>query len=249
VPRAVPMLLGHPREGEDFSWEGAGRRYRATLEWQRARRPIALQPEGRSPNRMRARPLHPGCCERSARQATSLRHQRIRAAKMPDIAIGALVRNGAVLLARRSSERKVHPNRWSLPGGHIEDGEDAETAMRRELIEEIGVMPESWQFLARFVLEHPPIRLNQPDRKAAAPANESGAFTQRPDVSIWSANTLDGRPEAPATFHLYRVDRWQGDPRIMDDEHTELRWFTAAEIACATELAPPHLSELLAKLA
>ncbi|RUV28212.1 NUDIX domain-containing protein, partial [Mesorhizobium sp. M1A.T.Ca.IN.004.03.1.1] len=60
---------------------------------------------------------------------------------MPEIAMGALIQNGTVLLARRSSRRKVHRDRWSLPGGHIEDGEDAETALRRELMEEIGVMP------------------------------------------------------------------------------------------------------------
>ena len=32
---------------------------------------------------------------------------------------------------------------------------------------------------------------------------------------------------------LYRVDRWSGgEPRIRDDEHVELRWFSLAE-ACA----------------
>ncbi|MFB2606746.1 DNA mismatch repair protein MutT, partial [Rhizobium phaseoli] len=35
---------------------------------------------------------------------------------MPEISIGALIENGAVLLARRSSKRRTHPDRWSLPG-------------------------------------------------------------------------------------------------------------------------------------
>lgn len=39
-------------------------------------------------------------------------------------------------------------------------------------------------------LEHPPIRLTRPDRKAAAPANKTGAFAGRPNVSIWSAKAL-----------------------------------------------------------
>ncbi|QKD19654.1 NUDIX domain-containing protein [Mesorhizobium sp. NZP2077] len=129
---------------------------------------------------------------------------------MPDIAMGALAQNGAVLLARRSSKRKVHPDRWSLPGGHIEDGEDAETAMRRELMEEIGVTPEHWQFVGRFVSEAP--------------------------------------PEASATFHVYRVDKWRGRPRLIDDEHTELRWFAATAIACEGELALPQLGEMLGNL-
>ncbi|MBB3452576.1 mutator protein MutT [Rhizobium sp. BK313] len=130
---------------------------------------------------------------------------------MPDIAMGALTQNGTVLLARRGSKRKAHPNRWSLPGGHIENGEDAETTMCRELMEEIGVNPEHWQFVGRFVSESP--------------------------------------PEASATFHVYHVDKWRGCPRLIDDEHTELRWFTAAAIGFEAELALPQLAEMLGNLA
>ncbi|ARQ58725.1 NUDIX domain-containing protein [Rhizobium sophoriradicis] len=129
---------------------------------------------------------------------------------MAEIAVGALIENGSVLLARRSSERRTHPDRWSLPGGHVEEGEDAETAMRRELLEEIGVTPQHWLSAGEFVSESPP-----------------GAF---------------------ATFHVYHVDRWQDAPRLIDDEHTALRWFTAAEIECETELAPPQLAELILNL-
>jgi len=129
---------------------------------------------------------------------------------MPEIAIGALIGNGSVLLARRSSERRTHPDRWSLPGGHVEDGEDAETALRRELLEEIGVTPQRWLFAGKFVSESP--------------------------------------PGASAIFHVYDVDRWQGSPRLIGDEHTALRWFTAAEIECEAELAPPQLGEMLLKL-
>ncbi|ARO24535.1 NUDIX domain-containing protein [Rhizobium sp. S9] len=129
---------------------------------------------------------------------------------MPEIAIGALIGNGSVLLARRSSERRMHPDRWSLPGGHVEDGEDAETTLRRELLEEIGVTPQHWLLAGEFASESP--------------------------------------PGASATFHVYRVDRWQDSPRLIGDEHTALRWFTAAEVERETELAPPQLGEMLLNL-
>ncbi|NEI69342.1 NUDIX domain-containing protein [Rhizobium lusitanum] len=129
---------------------------------------------------------------------------------MPDIAMGALTLNGTVLLARRGPRRKVHPDRWSLPGGHVEHGEDAETAMRRELTEEIGVTPEHWRFVGKFVSE--------------------------------------GQTEASAAFHVYHIDQWRGCPRLIDHEHTELRWFTAAAIECEDELSPPQLRELLGNL-
>ncbi len=43
----------------------------------------------------------------------------------------------------------------------------------------------------------------------------------------------------PATFHLYAVTRWEGNPVIQDDEHSELRWFTLAEAAKLASLALP----------
>ncbi|MBX5219915.1 NUDIX hydrolase [Rhizobium sp. NLR8a] len=129
---------------------------------------------------------------------------------MPEIAMGALIENGSVLLARRSPGRRQHPDRWSLPGGHVEDGEDVETAMRRELTEEIGVTPELWQFVTKFG---------------------------------WQ-----GQSATSARFHIYRIDRWRGCPRLIDDEHTKLKWFSAAEIKCETELALPELSKILMSL-
>ena len=48
-------------------------------------------------------------------------------------------RAGRVLLQHRDESASVSPNQWSMPGGGIELGEDAETAARRELLEETGL--------------------------------------------------------------------------------------------------------------
>src|SRR5579872_6847983 len=60
---------------------------------------------------------------------------------MPDIVNGVLLRRGEVLLARRSHHRRTYPNLWSFPGGHVEEGENLDQALCRELQEEIGTMP------------------------------------------------------------------------------------------------------------
>jgi mutator protein MutT len=55
--------------------------------------------------------------------------------------VGALlVRDGQVLLGRRADDRQWLPGAWDLFGGHIEAGEDAQQALRRELQEELGVV-------------------------------------------------------------------------------------------------------------
>ena len=46
---------------------------------------------------------------------------------------------GAILLQLRAADAAAEPGQWSLPGGHVEAGEDPRTAARRELAEETGL--------------------------------------------------------------------------------------------------------------
>ena len=55
------------------------------------------------------------------------------------VVAAALVRPGEVLLCHRSPTRAWYPDVWDLPGGHVEDGESTQDALRRELSEELGV--------------------------------------------------------------------------------------------------------------
>ncbi|MBC7610729.1 MAG: NUDIX domain-containing protein [Polaromonas sp.] len=59
--------------------------------------------------------------------------------KVVDVAVGVLVRpDGDFLLTSRPSG-KVYEGYWEFPGGKLEQGETVEQALRRELIEEIGI--------------------------------------------------------------------------------------------------------------
>ena len=56
--------------------------------------------------------------------------------------VAALVlREGALLAEERKLTKKVVPGAVALPGGHLEPGEQAEEALRRELKEELGIVP------------------------------------------------------------------------------------------------------------
>jgi 8-oxo-dGTP pyrophosphatase MutT (NUDIX family) len=48
------------------------------------------------------------------------------------------VAGGRVLLLKRAATDKDHPNTWGLPGGHIEEDENAAAAATREVREETG---------------------------------------------------------------------------------------------------------------
>ena len=58
---------------------------------------------------------------------------------MHEVVVGALVRDGRVLLAHRRPNKRAYPNVWDLPGGLIEAGESELEALTRELDEELGV--------------------------------------------------------------------------------------------------------------
>jgi 8-oxo-dGTP diphosphatase len=60
--------------------------------------------------------------------------------KEVEVAVGVLIRaDGAFLLTSRPPG-KVYEGYWEFPGGKVEAGETIEDALRRELIEEIGVV-------------------------------------------------------------------------------------------------------------
>jgi 8-oxo-dGTP diphosphatase len=51
----------------------------------------------------------------------------------------------------------------------------------------------------------------------------------------------DYQAQAGSWFRLFKVEAWSGgEPRIANDEHSELRWFTAEEASCLPELASAH---------
>ncbi|MEH1099428.1 NUDIX domain-containing protein [Micromonospora sp. CPCC 205561] len=55
------------------------------------------------------------------------------------VVTGALVENGAVLLAHRRPTKRAYPDVWDLPGGEVEAGESELQALAREMHEELGV--------------------------------------------------------------------------------------------------------------
>ena len=76
-------------------------------------------------------------------------------AQIPATCVAAvIVTDGRVLLGRRAPSRTYYPDCWDLFGGHVEENESLVGALRRELLEELGLEIKSWRPLA---VVHDPI--------------------------------------------------------------------------------------------
>jgi 8-oxo-dGTP diphosphatase len=68
--------------------------------------------------------------------------------EVTDIVNAVFVRDGSILLVKRSAHRNNYANKWSFPGGHVETGETLERALIREVGEETGAQPIAFKKIA-----------------------------------------------------------------------------------------------------
>jgi 8-oxo-dGTP diphosphatase len=82
--------------------------------------------------------------------------------KEVEVAVGVLIRGDGAFLLTSRPPGKVYEGYWEFPGGKVEAGESVEQALRRELIEEIGIVigpVHPWR-VERVDYPHALVRLN-----------------------------------------------------------------------------------------
>lgn len=61
---------------------------------------------------------------------------------------------GRLFMQRRPDWKDIQPGKWDTAvGGHVDYGEDVESALRREAREELGIEDFSPEFIAKYVFE------------------------------------------------------------------------------------------------
>lgn len=73
---------------------------------------------------------------------------------MTTVVAGILSRGGKVLICRRRADQP-HALKWEFPGGKLESGESPESALARELREELGVEATPGRELMRYEFAYP----------------------------------------------------------------------------------------------
>lgn len=70
------------------------------------------------------------------------------------VVVGIILKNGLVCIARRSKDAHLG-GLWEFPGGKLEAGETALTALARELHEEIGIFVETARPITQISHDYP----------------------------------------------------------------------------------------------
>ncbi len=65
-----------------------------------------------------------------------------------------IMHDDAVLMFKRSNDRKKFPGFWSLPGGHVDKNEDPLSAAIREVKEETGVIISTEKIKLKVIAMH-----------------------------------------------------------------------------------------------
>lgn len=80
----------------------------------------------------------------------------------PVVTVGAFLLNaeGQFLLGLRAEWKKTWANHWDVVGGHVEPEETIEHALIREVSEETGVVPTSFEWIAAWPERRPDIHGN-----------------------------------------------------------------------------------------
>lgn len=73
---------------------------------------------------------------------------------MTHVVAGILEQDGRILICRRRADQS-HPLKWEFPGGKVESGEDPQTALLRELHEELGIAAAGAEEITRYEFAYP----------------------------------------------------------------------------------------------
>ena len=147
--------------------------------------------------------------------------------KHTEVAVGILLRaDGAMLLSTRPPG-KPYAGYWEFPGGKLEAGETVEQALRRELIEELGVTigaAQIWK-VTEHDYPHALVRLHW-----CKVTEWTGEFEMRESQQMsWQQLPLTVQPVLPGS---YPVLRWISEERGLefDEAYYEARQPGAQEV-------------------
>ena len=115
--------------------------------------------------------------------------------------------DGTVLLGLRAPSKKSWPGHWDTIGGHVEDGENLEEALMREIQEETGVSPTEFRLIAA-------VREPQPER-------HGDALHHIYAVTAWQGGDPVNICDEHTELKWFSVDEMRGLKNIVDADYPD----------------------------
>ena len=66
-----------------------------------------------------------------------------------NVVVGIIVKGNKFLVERRRMDKKIDPGIICLPAGHVDSGEKLEDALKREMMEELGIQVNEMVFVCK----------------------------------------------------------------------------------------------------
>lgn len=66
-----------------------------------------------------------------------------------NVVVGIIVKGNKFLVERRRMDKKIDPGIICLPAGHVEPDENLEDALKREMLEELGIHVKTMTFVCK----------------------------------------------------------------------------------------------------
>ncbi len=125
--------------------------------------------------------------------------------------------NGKFLLLHRDNIPEItNPDKWGFVGGGVDEGETPEEAMRRECMEEVGVIPEGLTVLGRIGISMRFYAHLTDEEATRLVLGEGQAFAF---FSVEDAAKLNGTPRVVELFNTHQ----EGILKLVNSEPVELR--------------------------
>lgn len=119
--------------------------------------------------------------------------------------LGVAIRDDAVLLV----QTHFGGDKWQLPGGFVEKGEDMETALKREFKEELNVNPIIEEPLGIY------IRKNDIALSAKVSFSLNDIEIDKNEIKIFEFFKLDSLPEiTPRTKRILEDTKGKNNPQL-----------------------------------
>ena len=127
--------------------------------------------------------------------------------------VGALIFDGGRLLAAKRPEGMHLAGRWEFPGGKLEKGETPESALERELMEELGVTARCGRIYAAIPFDYPDRSVLLMFYAARIVSGEARAIDEA-EIRWLGESELDTLDWAPADLRLVESLRRDGFPFV-----------------------------------